>query len=77
MTIEINLVVVAIIFSIIAIMAIIGYLVEGSNTDNKKKDKKKDIKQQKTIDLRQPRTKTARASLLVGFAHDLLALFPS
>ena len=47
MTIEINLVVVAIIFSIIAIMAIIGYLVEGSNTDNKKKDKKKEQKEEK------------------------------
>lgn len=47
MTIEINLVVVAIIFSIIAIMAIIGYLVEGSNVDNKKKDKKKEQKEEK------------------------------
>lgn len=51
MTIEINLVVVAIIFAIIVIMAIIGYLVEGTNAGNKKKNKKEETKEEQVNEI--------------------------
>lgn len=51
MTIEINLVVVAIIFAIIVIMAIIGYLVEGTKAGNKKKNKREETKEEQVNEI--------------------------